>query len=61
MLEQEGVDKSWEFSLVMFGFGVTNEKIDFEFEQFDLKLNIRNVHFLFFKRVIIKYKRVFKE
>jgi hypothetical protein len=59
-MSQQGKEKSWEISLKMLGIGVYNESIVFDFEAFDLELNIRVFQLLFVRRVIINYKRVYK-
>jgi hypothetical protein len=57
---QKGVEKYWEFSPKMLGIGVSSDLVDFEFSDFDLKLNIKSIHILFLRRVIVSYKRVYK-
>jgi hypothetical protein len=57
---QKGVEKYWEFSPKMLGLGVSNDLVEFEFNEFDLKLNIKSIQILFIRRVIVRYKRVYK-
>jgi hypothetical protein len=57
MLNQ-GVDKTWEFSLKLFGLGVSKDTVEFEFDDHDLKLNIKRIQLLFFSRVIIKFRKI---